>query len=115
MDVATAETGQSSSKAEAPLWNPLICASGLVGSEVTAALKRERFRVRAAVRSFRAPGRRIPADEFIALDLRFAIEQADWGLLLLNDVFAVANFADVLPDSFVRHAWLPLRKQRNHH
>lgn len=75
----------------------IVGASGLIGSAIAAGLRADGHRVRAVVRSEEGR-RRVPADEHITVDLRDALQPADW-LPHLAGVTAVVNCAGVLQDS----------------
>jgi uncharacterized protein YbjT (DUF2867 family) len=57
---------------------PLTGATGLIGSAVLARLQNEEHEVVAVVRTLDQAARRLPASDFVALDLRKALDPTDW-------------------------------------
>lgn len=76
----------------------VLGASGLIGAAVTAGLRKAGWQVRAVVRDLDKSQRRVPAHEFVELDLRRATRPQDWPAHLAG-VDAVVNCAGVLQDS----------------
>jgi uncharacterized protein YbjT (DUF2867 family) len=76
----------------------VIGASGLIGSAVAARLKRDGHSVVALGRGGDAAGARVPADQWVRLDLRHSTREADW-LPHLAGTDAVVNCAGVLQDN----------------
>ena len=76
----------------------LTGATGLIGSAVLARLHEDGHETIAVVRTRDHAARRLPADDFVRLDLRAALDPADW-LPHLHGIDAVVNCAGVLQDS----------------
>jgi uncharacterized protein YbjT (DUF2867 family) len=76
----------------------LTGATGLIGSAVLARLHDEGHAVVAVVRTLDHAARRLPASDFVTLDMRAALDPADW-LPHLGGIDAVVNCAGVLQDS----------------
>jgi uncharacterized protein YbjT (DUF2867 family) len=76
----------------------LTGATGLIGSAILARLHADGHEVVAVVRRLDHAARRLPANDFVTLDLREAADPADW-LPHLGGIDAVVNCAGVLQDS----------------
>ncbi|MFL6857219.1 MAG: SDR family oxidoreductase [Allosphingosinicella sp.] len=76
----------------------LIGATGLIGSAVAARLKREGHELVGVARSLGALTRRVPADRWVALDLRRATDAAAWAPHLAG-IEAIVNCAGALQDT----------------